>query len=64
MCGKEGRRVWPKLMNVGTMIGFRSGYDVFAGATFETDRQRNNYIANKGLRKLYKKPHGDIVKKI
>jgi len=63
-CGGMGRRTWPRSSRIGVTFGFTDGYDPFAGAHFDSDRQRNNYCAEKGLRKLYKKPKGDIVKKI
>ena len=48
-CGKEGKRVWTP---VNFALDFKYGFDVGAGKYFDSNRQRNNYITEQGLRRV------------
>jgi predicted nucleic acid-binding Zn ribbon protein len=47
-CGERSRRVWSF---GGFSVSFRHGYDEGAGKYFDTARQRDNFLAEKGMRK-------------
>lgn len=47
-CGEPARRVWAL---GGFSMDFRYGYDEGAGRYFDTARQRDNFLAEKGMTK-------------
>lgn len=46
-CGKPMRRIFT---NPGMRIGFRAGYDIGAGKYFDTDKQRHEWMARRGVK--------------
>jgi hypothetical protein len=47
ICGEPASRAWT--WNGGFTLDFRDGYDAGAGAHFNTARERDNHLAEKGL---------------
>lgn len=52
VCEQCGGKAKYRFAPAAFKFGFRDGYDWGAGAHFNSDRERNNYIAEKGLRRL------------
>ena len=48
-CGKKAQRIWN--MPFAFSFDFKYGYDIGAGAYFDSNKQRNEYIARHGLRR-------------
>lgn len=47
-CGGVAKRVWTTF---GIDVDFKDGFDEFAGAYFSTKKERDNFLAENGLRK-------------
>lgn len=62
-CGEPGKRVWTGFKVYKTAY-FISGFDAGLGKHFDTDRQRNEYLAREkpDLKQLHKRPRGTPVK--
>ena len=64
-CGSAGKRVYTSFKIYQTTY-FKSGvYDPGLGKTFDSDRQRQNYLAREkpNLKQLTRRPRGTIVGK-
>lgn len=50
LCGSKVKRLWsnpPKIV-----VDFTSGWDMGAGRYFDTKRARDNWVAQKGIRRI------------
>jgi hypothetical protein len=50
LCGKKVKRLWtapPKIV-----VDFRDGWDMGAGKYFNTKMERDNWVAEKGIRRI------------
>ena len=63
-CKAQGKRVYTSFKIYQTSY-FRSGFDPGLGKDFDSDRQRNNYLAREkpNITKLIHRPHGTVVKR-
>jgi hypothetical protein len=63
-CGSPGKRVFTSIKIFQTSY-FKEGFDPGLGKDFNSDRQRNEYLAREKpkLRKLTNRPRGTIVGK-
>jgi len=48
ICHQEGRRLWS---DFNFSVTFNAGYDVAADRNFNSERQRDNWLAEKGWKK-------------
>ena len=49
-CGRKVKRLWTAPPKV--VVDFREGWDMGAGKVFNTKRERDNWVAEKGIRRL------------
>jgi hypothetical protein len=63
LCKRTPRRLWTKdVMKI--VIDFTPGWDMGAGRNFSTRSERDNWVAMKGIRKLWERPRGTVVSRI
>jgi DNA-directed RNA polymerase subunit RPC12/RpoP len=59
-CENCGATASFKFSTFRSIMVFRDGYDWGAGEYFDTQRQRDNYLAEHNLRKVHSPPKGNV----